>query len=306
MKLGKLLEKSYVFGVLLKRGYFNVRTSQLGRCHRGLQYSLSKIKEEEPPKGRRKMWEEHLLDEERIIRKLKKKFNIKYYGGDQKTFYREIEDPKLKIVLSSTPDGLVEQDEGWIPLEVKSLNPYRFQAIKSQEDLSREYLIQIQGEMFLTKSQKALYAIGNSRTKDELNRFFVSLDDRVLSWIEDRMKYILLFVEKGKWIYPEYLPGSEKCHWCLYKNKCEKDIYKGFSKVYNETKKIDQNDFEYGRMKELSKRIVISLEEHEDLLLKLRGAAHEYKDLLLKREARKFKHGKMTLTEVNRILEKVK
>jgi hypothetical protein len=306
MRLGKLLKKSNVFGVLLKRGYLNIRTSQLGRCHRALQYSMTRIKQEEASQKTKLMWEDRLLDEARIVRKLKKKFTIKYSGEEQKTFYRLLEEPEEKVIFSSTPDGLIEQDEGWIPLEIKSLNPYRFQAIKSQENLSREYLIQIHGEMLLTKSRKALYAIGNSRTKEELNKFFVTFDDKVPSWMEDRIKYILSFSKEGKWIYPEYLPGSEKCHWCLYKNKCEKDIYKGFSSVYNKIKKIDRDDFEYDRIKELSKRILTTLEEHEDLLLKLRAGAHEFKDLLLKREAGKFKSSKITLKEVNRILGRVK
>ncbi len=306
MELGKLLKRPEVNDLIFKRGFFNIRTSQFGRCHRALQYSMAGIKQEEAPKKTKAMWEDRLLDEERIIRKLKKKFNIKYYGESQKTFYRILEEPKMKIVLSSTPDGLIEQDEGWIPLEVKSLNPYRFQAIKSQENLTREYFIQISGEMLLTKARKALYAIGNSRTKDELNQFFVTFDDRITPWMEDRIEYILSFQKEGKWIYPEFLPRSEKCHWCLYKNKCEKDIYKGFNYVYNKIKKVDREDFEYDKIKELSKRILTTIEEHEDLLLKLRSSAHEFKGLLLRKEAGKFKSSKITLKEVNRILERVK
>ena len=156
--------------------------------------------------------------------------------------------------------------------------------------------------MLLTKSRKALYVIGNSRTKDELNSFFVTFDDRVVSWVEDKIDYILSFFNEGKWIYPEYLPGSEKCHWCLYKNKCKEDVYKGFSTVYNKIKKVDRDDFEYDRIKELSKRISTTLEEIEDLSFKLKAGAHEFKDLLFKREAGKFKHSKITLKEVNRIL----
>ena len=302
MELGKLLKKSFVNNLIFRKGYLNIRGSQLGRCHRALQYSMTGVKQEDAPQKTKLMWEDRLRDEERIVRKLKKKFTIKYSGEEQKTFYRILEKPDVKIILSCTPDGLVEQEEGWIPLEIKSLNPYRFQAIKSQENLSREYFIQVHSEMLLTKSRKALYAIGNSRTKDELNNFFVTFDDRVLSWVEDKIKYILSFSNTGKWIYPEYLPDSEKCHWCLYKNKCKEDIYKGFSTVYNKIKKIDRDDFEYSRIKELSKRISITLEEHEDLLLKLKGAAHEFKDLLLKREAGKFKTSKITLKDVNRIL----
>lgn len=306
MKLGKLIEKKESNRLIYKKGYFNIRTSQLGRCHRALQYSMTGVKQEEAQKKTKLMWGDRLLDEDRIVRKLKKKFNIKYFGDTQKTFYRILEEPSEKVILSCTPDGLVEQDEGWIPLEIKSLNPYRFQAIKSQENLTREYFIQVHGEMLLTKARKALYAIGNSRTKEELNQFFVTFDDRITPWMEDRIEYILSFQEEGKWIYPEFLPGSEKCHWCLYKNKCEKDIYKGFSTVYNKIKKIDREDFEYDKIKELSKRISTTIEEHEDLLLKLRSSAHEFKGLLLRKGVGKFKHSKITLKEVNRILEKVK
>jgi len=82
MKLGKLLKKSLVNELIFKKGFLSIRGSQLGRCHRALNYSMAGVKQEEAPKRTKLMWEEHLLDEERIVRKLKKKFNIKYSGDE--------------------------------------------------------------------------------------------------------------------------------------------------------------------------------------------------------------------------------
>lgn len=301
IKLGKLINH-------IPEGYFNIRISQLGRCHRSFQYSLLGVPQEPPPERTKKMWEERNNDEVEIIRLISKKFKkINYVGESKKTFIRpweNFEQKRFKIVFSSTPDGMIfdENLNSWVPLEVKSLNPFRFSSISSQEDLNREYLIQVFGEMILTKSMKAIFVIGNSKSKSDIKMFTVSFDERVIRWIVDRIRHIMKFVSSGKIIYPEFLPGSAKCRWCLYKEKCKSDIYKRHSICYNKSEKIKKDDFEYERIKSLYNNIMNSIEDYNDSIVKLKEYVYEFKSCLLNREIDKIENfQKLSIDLINKI-----
>lgn len=296
-------------GELIKNipeGYFNVRISQLGRCHRSFQYSLLGIPQEAPPDKTRKMWDDRQEDESRIIKIISKKF--KRVKEDKRTFIRIWKNSpykKARIVFSSTPDGMLfdKESDSWIPIEIKSLNPFRFSAINSQEDLSREYLIQVYGEMLLVESKKALFVIGDSKSKKDLKTFNVTLDERAIGWIFNRLSYIFQFINSNEIIYPEFLPGSSKCRWCLYKKRCEQDnIYKGFFMTYNRSGKINRGDFEFEKIKSLYKNILSSIKAYNDSLFNLKQETHEFRDFLLKRKVNMFENfPKLSMDYLKRI-----
>lgn len=310
MELGKLLTKDIVNDLIFRKGYSNFRISQLGRCHRGVQYNVVGVKPDEPPEKTKKMWAERLEDEGRIVKKLKKKFKVKHSTPDQWTHYRKIIKPESigDVIVSATPDGLIKFEDEWIPLEIKSLNPFKFDNIKGPQDLSREYFIQTQGEMLLTNSKKLFYAIGNSKTKEDVKSFQIDFDETVLSWIERRIKYIMSFQDKGWWIYPEFLPESDKCRWCMYKTKCKKDVYKGFKISYNRSEKIEKDDFDFEALRRLDKYFSASKSDLEDAKLNLLKTAHEMKVMLLTRKAKELTSKKfsISLDEINKVIEELK
>jgi len=310
MELGELITREKVNDLIFKKGYLNFRISQLGRCHRAVQYSVVGVKPDEAPEKIKKMWAERLGDEGRIVKKLKKKYNVKYSTPNQKTYYRRIVEPESigDVIVSSTPDGLIEFEDKWIPLEIKSLNPFRFESIKGPQDLSREYFIQVHGEMLLTNSKKIFYTIGNSKTKNDIKSFQIDFNEGVLSWCERRIKYIMSFQDKEWWIYPEFLPESDKCHWCQYKTKCKGDIYKGFKTSYNRSEKIENDDFDFEILKRLDKFFSASKSDLEDAKLQLLKTAHELKAMLLIRKAKELTSKKfnISLDEVNKVIEELK
>ena len=71
---------------------------------------------------------------------------------------------------------------------------------------------------------------------------------------------------------------------------------------YNEVVKMGRDDFEYEKIKELSGRVKISLEEIKDLKLQIKRSAHELKGILIRKQAGSFKHGRISLKEINKIL----
>jgi len=310
MKLGDLITREKVNDLIFRKGCCNFRISQLGRCHRGVQYSVVGLKQDEAPEKTKKMWAERNEDEGRIVKKLKKKYDVKYSTPNQKTYYRRIVEPESigDVIVSSTPDGLIKFEGEWIPLEIKSLNPFRFEVIKGPQDLSREYFIQVHGEMLLTKSKKVFYTIGNSKTKDDIKSFQIDFDEKVIPWCERRIKYIMSFQDKGWWIYPEFFPGSDKCHWCMYKTKCKEDIYKGFKISYNRSEKVENDDFDFETLKRLDKYLKASESDLEDIKLKMLGTAHELKAMLLTRKAKELTSKKfnISLDEVNKVIEGLK
>lgn len=285
MKLGKVNRGHF------DRGKFpNFRTSQLGRCHRAIQYAVMGFLPEEPPERIKKMWKERVEDEFRIVSYLKKKYKIKYSGDDHLTFYRRIVD--FDSILSGTPDGWVNYNGDWVPLEIKSLNPLRFNMINKPEDLSREYYLQSQGEMIVTGTKKMLYVIGNSKTKKDVKEFPVDLNEDIRGWIGRRLKYILEFVSKKEIIFPEYAFGSRNCIWCLYKSRCQKDVYK-FKKInYTNKVKLSKDDYDYKIVSKTGRDIKGLLEQLDDIKFQVTCLGVEVRGLLTLAQASEIRAGR--------------
>lgn len=284
MKLGDVLS-----GHFDRKKHLTFRTSALGRCHRSLQYGVLGFPQEKASEKTRLMWKDRLEDEYRIVSKLKKKYKLRHTGDNHLTFRRHLVD--LKCVISGTPDGEVKEEKEWIPLEIKSLNPFRFNVINNPEDLSREYFLQVQGEMLVTGTERALYVIGNSKTKKEFKELIIGFDDRVTKWIGERIKYIMGYINRKEIIYPEYLPGSKKCVWCLYKERCKKDVYKIPKIGYTESIKIKRGDYDYDQAFRIGRAIVSFLDQLDDLKEQIGSTVLEAKDFLLKKQIRKFSAG---------------
>jgi len=285
-------------GPISRTRFTNIRISQMGRCIRSLFYSVKGYPQEEPPKKTREMWSERSEDELRIIRMLRKKYKIKNAGEDQVSFYRVVEG--TKIAISVTPDGLILVDKNWIPLEIKSLNPFKFESIKNQDGLSREYFIQVQGQMLLTKTERALYVIGNSKTKIDLKEFKVDFDERIIPWAERRINHIIENF-KNETIQPEFFPGSKKCHWCLYKERCRTDGCDDNNKsFYNGTlhllQEIKKDDFEYKNIEELARNFIALNTEYEDMIENLKETSHRIVEVLRMRKAGAVKVGKYKIS----------
>ena len=302
MRLSKLIGRDRVNDIIFRKGFINIRFSQLGRCQRAVQYNSFGVKQEEPSEKTKGMWKERLDDESNIIKELKKKYEVKYYSKSQKTYYRRLMDSRF--ILSSTPDGLIKYKD-WIPLEIKSLNPFRFQAINAPEKLSREYYIQIQGEIILTNSKRGLLVIGNSKTKDEMKEIIVPRDESVEPWAEKRIEFIF---KEDKWIYPEFFPKSPECRWCLFKEKCERDVYKIPKISYNHLVEIDSDDFDFKSIQETIQGLETCHLELEDLKWNLIRRIHKLKVFFIKKKASEVKVGrsKITAKGLNEILEEIK
>jgi len=285
MKLGEILKGHFNRGRSL-----TFRTSQLGRCHRSIQYGALRLPQEEAPEKTKKMWKERIEDEYTIVSKLKKKYKLKYTGDNHMTFHRSILSNK-NCILAGTPDGLVKNEEEWVPLEIKSLNPYRFNVINKPEDLSREYFLQVQGEMIVTGANRALYVIGNSKTKKEIKELVIPLDDRIQNWIGDRISYIMEYIDQAKIIYPEYPPFSKKCVWCLYKERCEKDVYKLPKINYTDSVKIKKGEYEYNQAARLGRDIRALFDQYDDFKSQIELVTFEARDFLLRKKVKQFSVG---------------
>jgi len=301
MKLGEVKTGHF------DRGQFpTFRVSNLGRCQRSVQYSVMGFRQEEVPEKTKLMWKERLEDESRIVSFLKKKYKLKYAGGDHLTFHRRVVD--LSCILSGTPDGLVKKKGDWIPLEIKSLNPFRFNVINKREDLSREYFLQTQGEMIVTGTDRLLYVIGNSKTKKDFKEFEVTLDEKIGSWIGKRIEHILGFIKNKKIIHPEYAQGSKNCYWCLYKIRCKKDVYKYLKFSYTNTVKLSKDDFDYGLVSKAGKTIKSLLEQIEDFDLQIRSVQAEARNFMMRFEASEIKAGrdKIILKDLIKLERRIK
>lgn len=233
IKLGPLIHRDK-FYELKRKNCILVRTSQVGRCWKQFFYSAVGVPQEEPDLKTKKLWEDRSKDEVTIIKNLLKQgYKIRDFGDQQKTYLRSLEfkDDKDKFfptILQSTPDGMIFDNEikEWVPLEVKSLNPFKFDhlAARGITELSREHTVQIQGEMISTGKPRAIVVIGNSKLKTVNPLVFkVDCDPQWLNWMEDRIEFVVRIASNNKKynLIPEYYPGSQKCRWCLYTERCK-------------------------------------------------------------------------------------
>jgi len=129
-------------------------------------------------------------------------------------------------VLTGNIDGLIKWEGKWLPLEVKSVNPNKFNRINSLDDfkkdpLYRRYLRQLTMYMYGKNAEEAIYILTDCLGHRKYLPF--TLDYEEAEWILKHLEKAVKAIRAHE--YPDRIPYSSKtCDGCPFVAECIPDV----------------------------------------------------------------------------------
>jgi len=127
--------------------------------------------------------------------------------------------------LSGHPDGIIEDSEGDMILEIKSSNTNKFKSFqeKGVREIYPAYYAQMQLYMYYAKLSRALFIV-MKKDDSQLYTEIVPFDGSAIKQMLRKAAYVLQSHEDNEMIrVPSRIsedPASEDCKWCRYRTIC--------------------------------------------------------------------------------------
>lgn len=192
-------------------------------------------------------------------------------------------------VLTGRIDGLIKWDGKWIPFEVKSVNPNKYNSIKSIDDFRKNPMYRVWSR------QMQVYLLGRNAEQGIFilsdclgHRMYVpvSLDYGEADWILKHLENAARAIKKRE--YPDRIAYNDQiCGRCPFAHVCMPDV------IHQGMEIIDSEDLE----KKLNRRQELAplAKEFEELDEEVKDTAKGYgKDLLVGRYSLFLKAGERT------------
>lgn len=262
----------------MKRKVVHVRAGRIGNCNRALALHMLGVPDlQSTGKEQSKIYRDGEEIERQILKSLKKD-GYKITTGE--IYTRKVRVGNYIVKVHGTLDGMLNGKTSDKPMEIKSMNKYRFDHFPErfsdwEDKLKEKYSYQMGTYLFITEADY-IYMIVGEKINGNVNRIKIV---KVLPSELKQPEEILARIEIGLKIFEgeEVLPENfSKCKYCSYwdtkepwdKSPCAKKYVEGITK---KKKKIDR-PFLKG-FRNLSKDIKEREEDLEILRQKMRRYA---------------------------------
>lgn len=218
-----------------------VRAGRIGGCNRALALHMFGVPEiDSTGKAVEKIYRDGELIEAEILNTLMLD-GYKFTSG--KVYKKKLKIDGFDILFTGTPDAMLKLKKGEYPVEIKSMNPWRYNRFPNDfsqwvDKLHEKYSYQMGSYVYITDS-KCIYLIAGEKVKSHVNQV------KIIKVLPSQLKQpeeILERIKIGLGLYKgeEVLPDSFKnCNFCSYcdskepwvKSPCAQSYVKPLSKI---------------------------------------------------------------------------
>lgn len=195
-----------------------VRSARIGGCDRALALHMFGVKDlEEQSKSISKIYKDGEAIEAEILANLKTE-GYKFTTGIR--YERKVKLEGFTILVTGTPDAMLELKKDIYPVEIKSMNPWRYNKFPDrfsewEDKLHLKYSYQMGTYLFITQKPWLYLILGEKRSGKVSQSRIIKIKPEELKREEDIMERLSigLSFHKGE----EVLPSSfSNCNYCSF------------------------------------------------------------------------------------------
>lgn len=257
-----------------------VRAGRIGGCNRALALHMFGVPEiDTTGKATQKIYRDGEAIEAEILNTLMLD-GYEFTSGE--VYKKRLKVDGFDVLFTGTPDAMLELKKGSYPVEIKSMNTWRFNRFPNDfsdwvDKLREKYSFQMASYVFITNS-KCIYLIAGEKVKSQVNRVKII---RVLpsqlkqpEEILERIKIGLGF-HRGEEVLPE---GFSNCNYCSYCDTKEPWVDSPCAQSYvKPLAKIKKSDKEF--LKVLKSKVK-DLRQREEDIFELRVRISRYSKMI--------------------------